>query len=345
LLGELTMAQAREEAGLRHRRLGLTDEQLLEMHRYMVTARLLDERMWALNRQGKVPFVVSAAGHEACQVASAYALERGTDYFIPYYRDLTMVLVAGLTPRDVLLGLFAKAEDPCSGGRQMPAHWGSRRLGIITHSSPIGTQVPHAVGIAYAIKYRREQAVALCCFGEGATSQGDWHEALNFAGIHKLPVVFLCENNKYAISVPDTKQMAVLNVADRAPAYGFEGHIVDGNDVLACYEAMKAAVDVARKGGGPTLVEAKTYRYQPHTSDDDDRMYRSREEVDEWRAKDPILQFESYLEANGLAGPDHFAEVRRKVREELTEAVRYADAAPFAPPRDALRQVFAEEER
>jgi 2-oxoisovalerate dehydrogenase E1 component alpha subunit len=338
------MAQAREEADLRHRLLGLTDEQLVEMHRHMVTARLLDERMWALNRQGKVPFVVSAAGHEACQVASAYALERGTDYLIPYYRDLTMVLVAGLTPRDVLLGLFAKAEDPCGGGRQMPAHWGCRRLGIITHSSPIGTQVPHAVGIAYAIKYRREKAVALCCFGEGATSQGDWHEALNFAGIHKLPVVFLCENNKYAISVPDTKQMAIPNVADRAPAYGFEGHIVDGNDVLACYEVMKAAVDLARGGGGPTLVEAKTYRYQPHTSDDDDRTYRSREEVDEWRGKDPIPQFESYLEANGLAGADHFGEVRRKIREELTEAVRYADAAPFAPAQDALRQVFADEE-
>jgi 2-oxoisovalerate dehydrogenase E1 component subunit alpha len=337
------MAQAREEADVRHRRLGLTDEQLVDMHRHMVTARLLDERMWALNRQGKVPFVVSAAGHEACQVAAAFALERGTDYFVPYYRDLTMVLVAGLTPRDVLLGLFGRAEDPCSGGRQMPAHWGSRRLGIITHSSPIGTQVPHAVGIAYAIKYRREQSVALCCFGEGATSQGDWHEALNFAGIHHLPVVFLCENNKYAISVPDTKQMAVRNVADRAPAYGFEGHIVDGNDVLETYEVVKAAVDLARQGGGPTLVEAKTYRYQPHTSDDDDRTYRSREEVEEWRARDPIQQFESYLEANGVAGLEHFEEVRRKVREELTEAVRYAEAAPLPPPEDVFRQVLAED--
>lgn len=337
------MAQAREETDIRHRQLGLTDEQLVDMHRHMVTARLLDERMWALNRQGKVPFVVSAAGHEACQVAAAYALERGTDYFVPYYRDLTMVLVAGLTPRDVLLGLYGKAEDPCGGGRQMPAHWGSRRLGIITHSSPIGTQVPHAVGIAYAIKYRREQSVALCCFGEGATSQGDWHEALNFAGIHRLPVIFLCENNKYAISVPDTKQMAIPNVADRAPAYGFEGRILDGNDVLECYEATKAAVDLARQGGGPTLLEAKTYRFQPHTSDDDDRTYRSREEVEEWRGKDPIPRFESYLESAGVAGPDHFDKVRRKVKEELTEAVRYAEEAPLPLPSDVLRQVLAEE--
>ena len=337
------MAQAREETDVLHRRLGLTDEQLVEMHRLMVTARVLDERMWALNRQGKVPFVVSAAGHEACQVAAGFALERGTDYLVPYYRDLTMVLVAGLTPRDILLGLYGKAEDPCSGGRQMPAHWGSRRLGIITHSSPIGTQVPHAVGIAYAIKYRREQAVALCCFGEGATSQGDWHEALNFAGIHHLPVVFFCENNKYAISVPDTKQMAVPNVADRAPAYGFEGHIVDGNDVLETYGVVKAAVDLARRGGGPTLIEAKTYRYQPHTSDDDDRTYRSREEVEEWRAKDPIPLFESYLEAAGVASAAQFDELRRKVKEELTEAVRYAEAAPLPAPQDALRQVLAEE--
>jgi 2-oxoisovalerate dehydrogenase E1 component alpha subunit len=338
------MAQAQEETGVRHRQLGLTDEQLVDMHRYMVTARLLDERMWALNRQGKVPFVVSAAGHEACQVAAGFALERGTDYFVPYYRDLTMVLVAGLTPRDVLLGLYGKTEDPSGAGRQMPAHWGSRRLGIITHSSPIGTQVPHAVGIAYAIKYRREQAVALCCFGEGATSQGDWHEALNFAGIHRLPVVFFCENNKYAISVPDTKQMAVPNVADRAPAYGFEGRVLDGNDVLECYEAMKAAVDLARHGGGPTLLEAKTYRYQPHTSDDDDRTYRSREEVDEWRRKDPIPRFEAYLESAGIAGADHFDKVRRMVKEELTEAVRYAEEAPLPRPEDLLRHVLAEEE-
>jgi 2-oxoisovalerate dehydrogenase E1 component subunit alpha len=338
------MAQAREETGMRHRRLGLTDNQLLEMHRYMVTARLLDERMWALNRQGKVPFVVSAAGHEACQVGAGFALERGTDFFVPYYRDLTLVLVAGMTPREVLLGLFGKAEDPSGGGRQMPAHWGSRRLGIITHSSPIGTQVPHAVGIAYAIKYRREKSVAICCFGEGATSQGDWHEAMNFAGIHKLPVVFFCENNKYAISVPDTKQMAIPNVADRGPAYGFEGHIVDGNDVLDCYEAVKAAVDLARSGGGPTLIEAKTYRFQPHTSDDDDRMYRSREEVDEWRAKDPIMLFERYLEASGLAGPAHFEEARQKVKDMLTDAVQYAQDAPFAPSESVLSQVFAEDD-
>jgi 2-oxoisovalerate dehydrogenase E1 component subunit alpha len=327
-----------------HHLLGLTDEQALEMHRYMLTARLLDERMWALNRQGKAPFVVSVAGHEGCQAGTAYTLERGTDFYCPYYRDLAAVMVAGMTLRDVLLGVFARAEDPSSGGRQMPAHWSSRRLGIITGSSPIATQIPHAVGIAYAIKYRKESSVVMSWFGEGATSQGDWHEALNFAGIHKLPVVFICENNQYAISVPQSKQMAVANVADRAPAYGFEGSVVDGNDTLACYEAAKAAVDKARSGGGPTLIECKTYRYAPHTSDDDDRTYRSREEVEAWKAKDPITRFEAYLKDAGLATAEWLEQTRDEIKEEITAAVKYAEDAPLPEPEDALRHVFAEDE-
>ncbi|HYR64149.1 MAG TPA: thiamine pyrophosphate-dependent dehydrogenase E1 component subunit alpha, partial [Actinomycetota bacterium] len=283
-----------------HEVLDLEPEKLLEIHHYMITARMLDERMWALNRQGKAPFVVSSAGHEGCQVGSAYALMRGSDFFVPYYRDLAVVLVAGLTPRDVLLGVYAKAEDPCNGARQMPSHWGCHRLGIINGSSPIATQIPHAVGLAYSVKYRREPAVVMCWFGEGATSMGDWHEAMNFAGIHKLPVVFVCENNKYAISVPQTKQMAIENVADRAAGYGFEGHVVDGNDVLACYEVAKAAVDKARSGGGPTFIEAKTYRYAPHTSDDDDRTYRSKEEVKHARQHDPIPRFQAYLKQHNI---------------------------------------------
>lgn len=338
------MARA-EKTGLKHHQLGLDDEQIVKMHRLMLGARLLDERMWALNRQGKAPFVVSVAGHEACQVGTGSALERGTDIFVPYYRDLAAVMVAGMTARDVLLGVFAKGDDPSSGGRQMPAHWGSRRLGIITGSSPIGTQIPHAAGIAYAIKYRKESSVVMTWFGEGATSQGDWHEALNFAGIHKLPVVFVCENNQYAISVPQNKQMAIANVADRAPAYGFEGFVVDGNDLLACYEVAKSAVEKARGGGGPTLIECKTYRYAPHTSDDDDRTYRSRDEVKEWKAKDPIPRFEEYLKKHKILGDPDLEKMREEIKEELSLAVSYAEEAPFAPPEHALRHVFAEEKR
>ncbi len=264
-----------------HDQLGLTDDDLLSMYRIALMARLIDEAAFRQNRMGRAPFVVPVSGHEGCQIGTAWAMRRGTDIWLPYYRDLAVVLVAGMTPYEVFLGIFSKADDPSSGGRQMPAHWGSRRLGIITGSSPIATQVPHAAGIAYAVKYRGEDAVVASWFGDGATSEGDWHEGLNFAGIHKLPVIFVCENNHYAISVPQSKQMAVRDVADRAAGYGFPGVVVDGNDVLACYGAMKDAHERARAGEGPTLIECKTYRFLPHTSDDDDRTYRSREEVEE----------------------------------------------------------------
>jgi 2-oxoisovalerate dehydrogenase E1 component alpha subunit len=330
-----------EKTPARHERIGLDRARLLEIHRHILMARMLDERMWALNRQGKVPFVVSSAGHEACQVGTAYPLVPGSDYYVPYYRDLGVVLVAGLTPRDVLLGVYARADDPCNAGRQMPSHWGCRHLGIISGSSPIGTQIPHAVGLAYAVKYRREPAVVMCWFGEGATSEGDWHEGMNFAGIHRLPVVFVCENNNYAISVPQTKQMAIDNVADRAAGYGFEGHVVDGDDVLACYEVAKAAVDRARTGGGPTLIEAKTYRYLPHTSDDDDRTYRSRDEVRQARAKDPVPKFQAYLLEQGVITESGIAGVTETIRAELAEAVAHVDAAPLPVAETALANVIA----
>jgi len=243
-----------------HSALGLSAEDLATMHRLLLTSRLLDEAALRQNRMGRAPFVVPAAGHEGCQIGTAWAMRRGTDIWLPYYRDLGIVLSAGMTPYEVFLGVFAKAEDPSSGGRQMPAHWGSRRLGIISGSSPIATQVPHAAGIAYAAKYRGEDAVVGCWFGDGATSEGDWHEGLNFAGIHRLPVIFVCENNQYAISVPQSKQMAIKDVASRAEGYGFPGVVVDGNDVLACYGAMKTAHERARAGEGPTLIECKTYR-------------------------------------------------------------------------------------
>jgi 2-oxoisovalerate dehydrogenase E1 component alpha subunit len=339
---ERAQERSAERAPARHEVANLSEAQLHDLHRFMVTARMLDERMWALNRQGKAPFVVSSAGHEGCQVGSAYALTRGSDFCVPYYRDLGVVLVAGLTMRDVLLGVYAKVEDPCNGARQMPSHWGSRRLGIINGSSPIATQVPHAVGLAYAVKYRREPAVVMCWFGEGATSMGDWHEAMNFAGIHKVPVIFVCENNKYAISVPQTKQMAIENVADRAAGYGFEGHVVDGNDVMACYEVTKAAVDKARNGGGPTLIEAKTYRYAPHTSDDDDRTYRSKDEVKQARELDPIPRFQAYLKEHGVITEDGIKALVDTIKTELAEAVQYVDQAPYPVPEDALRHVYAE---
>jgi 2-oxoisovalerate dehydrogenase E1 component alpha subunit len=337
------VAQRVKQQADRHSPLGLTEDELLQMHRTMVVARLCDEAQFRLNRQGRAPFVVPVSGHEGCQVATAWPLTRGKDIFVPYYRDMGVCLVAGMTAKDVFLGVFAKADDPSSGGRQMPAHWGSRRLGIITGSSPIATQIPHASGIAYAMKYRGEDAVVGSWFGDGATSEGDWHEALNFAGIHKLPIVFVCENNLYAISVPMSKQAGVKQLAVRAKGYGFPGMTVDGNDVFACYEAMKGAVERARRGEGPTLIECMTYRFHPHTSDDDDRTYRTREEVDEAKRKDAIIQFESYLTSTGILAEEGIESLRKELKEQVDAAVDEAWNAADPEPESAVRHVFAEE--
>jgi 2-oxoisovalerate dehydrogenase E1 component alpha subunit len=334
--------RTREEAEVRHRALGLKDDDVLDMYRTMVMARLCDEAQFRLNRQGKAPFVVPVSGHEGCQIGTAWPYQPGKDVFVPYYRDMGVCLTVGMTPGDVFLGVFGKRDDPSSGGRQMPAHWGKRELNIISGSSPIATQIPHAAGIGYAIKYRGEDAVVGCWFGDGATSEGDWHEGMNFAGIHKLPVVFYCENNKYAISVPLSKQMAVKDVAEKAAGYGMEGHIVDGSDVLACYEVSKKAIDKARQGGGPTLIELKTYRFHPHTSDDDDRTYRTREEVDEAKKNDSILVFGAYLKEQGLLDDEGIEAVRAELKEEVDREVQEAWSAPDPRPETATLHVFAE---
>ncbi len=327
-----------------HEALGLSDADVLAMYRTMLTARLCDEVQLNLNRQGRAAFVVPSSGHEGCQVGTAWALERGTDVWMPYYRDLAVCLVAGFTLRDVFLGVFGKRDDPSSGGRQMPAHWGSRRLGVISHSSPIGTQVPQAAGIGYAIKYRRERSVVACWFGEGTTSEGDWHEGMNLAGIYRLPVVFVCENNMYAISVPLSKQMAILDVASRAEAYGFPGVTVDGNDPLACYAAMREATARARAGDGPTLIEAKTYRLRPHTSDDDDTTYRTREEVEHAKEHDPLKVFGDHLRDCRLLSDEVETELRSEIRAEIDAAVEAAWNSEDPDPASLLDNLFAEGE-
>ncbi len=337
-----TKVRAEAKPDARHRTLGLTDDDVLSMYRYMVSARLCDEAQFRLNRQGRAPFVVPVSGHEGCQVATAWPLERGKDVFVPYYRDMAACLVAGMTPYDVFLAVFGKRDDPSSGGRQMPAHWGSARLGIISGSSPIATQIPHAAGIAYAMKYRGEDSVVAAWFGDGATSEGDWHEGLNFSGIHQLPVVWVCENNLYAISVPLSKQMAVERVSVRAEGYGFPGETVDGSDVLACYEAMHRAVDRARGGEGPTLLEVLTYRFHPHTSDDDDRTYRTREEVEEAKANDSIVRFGDYLKEQGLLDDERIEKLRGELKSEVDAAVDKAWNADDPEPASALEHVFAD---
>ncbi|WP_432776906.1 thiamine pyrophosphate-dependent dehydrogenase E1 component subunit alpha [Brevibacillus gelatini] len=324
----------------RHEQVGLTDAQVLDMYYYMLLARKIDERQWLLNRAGKVPFVISCQGQEAAQVGAAFALEKDRDYLCPYYRDLGLVLVFGQTARDCMLSAFAKAEDPNSGGRQMPGHFGGKKYNILTGSSPVTTQVPHAVGMALAGKMQNKDFVVYASFGEGSSNQGDFHEGANFAGVHKLPVIFFCENNKYAISVPLKKQLACESVADRAIGYGFPGVSVDGNDPIEVYRVMKEAVDRARRGEGPTLIEAVMYRLVPHSSDDDDRVYRTREEVEEAKKKDPLIVFAAYLREVGLLDENTEADMLARVQLEVDEATEYAENAPYPTPESTLTHVY-----
>lgn len=238
-------------ANNRHESLGLTNEQVLDMYKHMLLARKLDERMWLLNRAGKIPFVISCQGQEASQIGASFALDRTKDYTAPYYRDMGVVLAFGMTAKELMLSAFAKAEDPNSGGRQMPSHFGQKKNRILTQSSPVTTQVPHAVGVALAAKMEKEDFASFVTLGEGSSNQGDFHEGLNFAGVHKLPVITMVENNKYAISVPLDKQIASENVSDRASSYGMPGITVDGNDPLAVYEAVK------KQGNVRLMVKAR----------------------------------------------------------------------------------------
>jgi 2-oxoisovalerate dehydrogenase E1 component alpha subunit len=326
----------------RHHSLGLSDEQVLDMYRYMLLARKIDERMWLLNRAGKIPFVISCQGQEAIQVGAAFALDREKDWLCPYYRDMGMVLVFGQTAKELMLSAFAKAEDPNSGGRQMPGHFGDSRFRILSGSSPVTTQLPHAVGIGYAAKLEGKDLVVLTCCGEGSSNQGDFHEACNFAGVHNLPVIFLVQNNKYAISVPLKKQVAGGKVYKRAEGYGFPGVRVDGNDPLKVYEVVKKAVERARRGEGPTLIEAVAYRLVPHSSDDDDRSYRSREEVEEARKNDSLLLFRNYLADAGILTEEKERELNERIVREVDEATEYAEAAPYPEPEDLYKHVYAE---
>jgi len=321
-----------------HVELGLSDEQVLDLYRKMLLTRIVDDRTWALNRQGRAPFVVSSSGHEAAQVGSAFALNPTLDWALPYYRDIGVALTWGFTPYDYFMTVFSRAADVTSGGRQMPGHWSDPARNVFSHSSAIATQYPHAAGIAYAQMMDGTDSVVAVYGGEGSTSEGDWHEMMNFAGARSLPLIVVIENNQYAISVPEAEEVGGI-IADRALGYGFHGALIDGNDALAVYSATKAAADRARAGEGPSLIEARTYRYYAHTSDDDDKLYRSREEVEQWRRRDPLILMKQYLIEARLLPEAVEEEMQQELRARVADAVERAEAEPFSE--DATSKVYA----
>ena len=321
-------APASEEATSRHRRLGLADQEVLAFYKKMVLARALDERVWAMNRQGKVPIVASSQGHEAAEMGSVLAAQKDGDFFLfPYYRDLALKVMSGLTTLEAMLSYMGKEGDRYSNGRQFPLQGADLKHNVIQISNVVAAGMTQAVGYALGCRMMGEKTVVLSYLGDGSTSEGECHESMNFAGVHKLPVIFICENNKYAISVPLSKQMAIENVADRAAAYGFPGHVVDGMDFFHVFEATTDAITHARSQG-PVLLEMKVHRYTPHTTDDDDRRYRSPEEVEEGRRRDPIVRLRSYLTEEGILTPERDEEVLSEARREVNQATDEAEAAP-----------------
>jgi 2-oxoisovalerate dehydrogenase E1 component alpha subunit len=331
---------AQETGGELGAELGLSREDLLEMYRLMAITRAVDERMWILNRAGKIPFVISGQGHEGAQVAIAYPLRKGHDWMVPYYRSVAALITFGMSPRDIMLAQFAKAVDPSSGGRQMPGHYGIRDLNILSVSSPVATQLLHATGIAYAAKVRKTDQVAITYIGEGSSNQGDFHEGLNFAGVHRLPVVYVVENNGYAISVPMSLQSAVEDIAVRGAGYNMPGIVVDGADVLACYRAGRDAIERARSGDGPTLIEAKVSRLTAHSSDDQHTKYRAAEELEAEKARDPLPRFRDQLRDAGLLDEEAEERLLAESRKVIEDATDWAEAQEDPDPATAQRHVY-----
>jgi 2-oxoisovalerate dehydrogenase E1 component alpha subunit len=318
------------------------DGQLLQrFYRDMLRGRMVDERLLLLRRLGKTTFTAPSAGHEAAQIGIAHTLRSGSDWLFPYYRDTALVLAMNL-PLVEFLGQMMGSQADTAKGRQMPAHAGSRDLNMFTVASPIASHIAPAVGTAISMKIQGTGQVAVATFGEGATSEGDFHAGINFAGVQGAPIVFACQNNGYAISADYNHQTAAENIAAKAHAYGMPGYHVDGMDPLASYFVMQEAVDRARQGIGPSLVEFKVYRYGPHSSDDDDSSYRPKAEVEAWRQRDPLLRYRRFLELRGLWDDAREAALRAELGAELTGAVEAAEAAGVIPPEWMFDDVYAE---
>ncbi len=317
----------------------LTPAELLKIYYYLKLTRGLEQRVITLYRQGRITGgVYISAGEEAIAVGSASALEPD-DVIAPTHRDLGANLMKGITPKEYLAQYLAR-QTGLTRGRDGNVHYGDIKRGIIGFISPMADLLPVATGVGLAFKLRRERRVVAAFFGDGASSRGDFHEALNLAAVMKLPVIFICHNNQYAYSTPLERQMAVEHVADRAKAHGMPGVTVDGNDVLAVRSAVAEAASQAREGGGPSLVEGKTMRMRGH-AEHDDASYVPASMLEEWRKRDPIDQFEAYLRAKKLLDDSTAKETSERLSKEIEEAVSYAESSPFPDARDLLEGVYA----
>ena len=317
----------------------LSSDQLMEMFYWLKLIRAFDMRLSTLVKQGKVRSgVYTGIGQEAIIVGTGFGLRR-EDFICPLHRDLGAFLMKGIDARTMMSQMFAKTTG-LSKGRDSALHSGVNELGIFGNTSMLGANLPVAAGLGYTFKMEKSDNVVIAYFGEGASNVGDFHEALNFAGVQQLPIVFICENNQYAYSVPLEKTMAIDDVAIRAEGYGFDGVAINGNDVLAVYQATQGALALARGGDGPTLIECKTYRWHGH-SEHDKAFYRTDEELAMWKSRDPIPTFTTYLRARHVLDDQKLKEIESKVEATIEDAVEFASSAPDPSPEDAVSDLYA----
>jgi pyruvate dehydrogenase E1 component alpha subunit len=307
----------------------LPDSEIKGIYELLILSRIFDYRALSLQREGRIGTYASILGQEASQIGSAFAIQK-TDWIFPSFREMGVYITMGY-PIHMLFQYWSGDER----GMKCPDD-----LNVFPLCIPVGTQIPHAVGAAMAAKYKKDRIAIVCYFGDGGTSKGDFHEGMNMAGVFKLPVVFICQNNHWAISVPRERQTASKTLAQKAFAYGFEGIQVDGNDVFAVYKATKEALDKARNGGGPTFIECLTYRIGDHTTADDASRYRSKEEVEAWKARDPILRLRLFMEKKGLWNEQYQREVEEKAKDMVDGAVKMAESIEPPSAMDMFRYTY-----
>jgi pyruvate dehydrogenase E1 component alpha subunit len=309
----------------------IDDQETLALYQKMLFTRLADQKGLLLQRQGRFGTYAPIWGQEACQIGSAYVLQKG-DWVFPAFREIGATLMMGIALKDFMLYWM---------GNEMGSH-APEGINMMPVSIPVGTHIPQAVGTAWAAKLKGDQAVAVAYFGDGATSKGDFHEAMNFAGVFKTPTIFFCQNNQFAISVPRSRQTASATIAQKAIAYGFDGIQVDGNDLFAVMVATKEAVEKARSGRGPTLIEGVTFRFGPHTTADDPTKYRTEKEIEPWKPLDPLVRLKSYLKGKGLWTEEVEARMTEEAQKEIDQAVKDAEAVPAPAPEEIFEYVFAQ---